>query len=66
MITDYSPANRVRTPTQKKTKKNNANAMEAILDGLPQSIKMNIGECVSTKGLWDKLEKLYVHEDREK
>ena len=66
VITDYSPPNRVRAPAQKKSKKINANAMEAILDGLPQSIKRNIGECVLAKGLYDKLEKLYFDEDREK
>ena len=33
--------------------------MEAILDGLPQPIKENIGQCISTKELWVKLEKLY-------
>ena len=34
MITDYIPPNRIRTPAQKRAKKNNANAIEAILYGI--------------------------------
>ena len=39
-----------------------ANAIKAILNGLPQSIRRKIGPCVSAKELWDKLEKLYSNE----
>ena len=39
VITDYIPRKRIMTPSQKKTKKNNANAIEAILDGISQSIE---------------------------
>ena len=59
VIIDYIPPNRIRNPAQKKAKKNNANAMKAILYGLPQSIKNKIGPCVSAKELWVNLEKLY-------
>ena len=38
--------------------------MEAILDGLPQPIKEKIGQCISAKELWVKLEKLYLVEQR--
>ena len=31
LITDYIPLKRIRNPSQKKAKKNNANAIEAIL-----------------------------------
>ena len=39
--------------------------MEAILDGLSQPIKENIGQCISAKELWVKLEKIYLVEERE-
>ena len=38
--------------------------MEAIHDGLRRPIKENIGQCISTKDLWVKLEKLYSVEQR--
>ena len=63
MITDYIPPKRIMTPSQKKTKKNNANAIEAILDGISQSIKINIGPCVLAEELWVKLEKIYSNEE---
>ena len=40
-----------------------ANAIKAILNGLPQSIRRKIGPCVSAKELWVKLENLYSNED---
>ena len=58
VITDYIPPNRVRIPDQMKSKKNNANAIGSILDGISQSIKRNIGPCVSAKELWVKLENI--------
>ena len=38
--------------------------MEAILDVLPQPIKEKIGQCISAKDIWVKLEKLYSTEQR--
>ena len=38
--------------------------MEAILDGLLQPIKEKTRQCISTKELWIKLEKLYSVEQR--
>ena len=49
VIYNYIPPKRIRNPAQKKSKKNNANAIKAILDGLPQSIRRKIGPCVSPK-----------------
>ena len=63
VIRDYIPSKRIRIPTQKKAKKNNANAIEDILDGIYQSIKRKIGPCVSAKELWVKLEKIYSNEE---
>ena len=36
--------------------------METILDGLADSIKEKIGQCISTKELWLKLKHLYLDE----
>jgi hypothetical protein len=36
--------------------------MNTILDGLPDDIKENIGECNSKKQLWDKIKDLYLDE----
>ena len=47
MITDYFPPKRIRTIAQKKSKKSNSMEMELILDGLPDDVKENIGECNS-------------------
>ena len=64
VISDYIIPKRVRATSQKESKKNYSRAMEAILDGLPQPIKENIGKCISAKELWVKLEKLYLVEQR--
>ena len=42
MITDYILAKRIQNPTQNKAKKNNENSIEAILDGISQSIKRRL------------------------
>ena len=64
VISDYIPPKRVRTTSQKESKKNNSREIEVILDGLPQPIKEKIGPCLSAKELWVKLEKLYLVEQR--
>ena len=62
MINDYIPPKRIRTPAQKKSKKNNTDAIEVISNGMSQSIKRKIGPCVSAKELCVKLEKCYSNE----
>ena len=52
VISDYIPPKRIRNISQKELKKNNSKPMEAILDGLRQPIKENIGQCISAKELW--------------
>ena len=42
-----------------ESKEYNAKAMKAILNGLPDSIKNNLGKCSSAKGIWDKLHDLH-------
>ena len=63
VITDYSPPNRVRTLAQKKAKKSNLMAMNKILEGLPDDVIEKIGQCVSSKELWDKIKDLYSDEN---
>jgi hypothetical protein len=63
VITNYFPPNRVRTLAQKKAKKINSMVMNKILDGLPDDVKENIGECNSTKEIWDKIKDLYSNEN---
>ena len=64
VIIDYFPPKRLRTPTQKKSKKINSMEMASILNGLPNDVKKNIGECNSAKELWDKRKYLYSVEER--
>ena len=59
VIIDYFPPKRIRTPAQNKSKKSNSMEMDSILDGLPDDVKENIGECNSAKELWDKIKYLY-------
>jgi hypothetical protein len=66
MIIDYFPSNRVRTPAQKKAKKSNSMEMNTILDGLPDDVKENIGECNSSTKLWDKIKDFYLDEKSNK
>jgi hypothetical protein len=61
-IANYHPLSRVRTPSQKKAKKSNLVEMNTILDGLPDDVKENIGECNSAKDIWDKMKDLYSEE----
>ena len=42
-----------------ESKEYNAKAMKAMLNGLPDSIKRNLGKCSLVKGIWDKLHDLH-------
>ena len=66
MIINFFPPKRTKTRAQKKSKKSNSMAMASILDGLPKDVKEKIGECNSTKEIWDKIKYLYSVEKREK
>lgn len=44
----------------KEFKEYNARAMNAILNGLPDSIKANLEKCLSAKDIWDKLHELHL------
>ena len=57
------PTEENKDSDQRKSNKNNANVIEAILDGKSQSIKRKIGPCASTKELCIKLENIYSNEE---
>ena len=42
-----------------ESKEYNAKAVKAILNGLPNSVKNNLGKCSSAKDIWDKLHDLH-------
>jgi len=46
-------------PVNEESKEYDARAMKTNLNGLPNSIKVNLEKCSSTKGLWDKLHDLH-------
>ena len=56
VVTRYTPPNKVKTTAYKEAKKNNSMDMEAILEGVLDIQKKNIGKCISAKELWLKLE----------
>ena len=43
----------------RESKEYNVKAVKAILNGLPNSVKNNLGKDSSTKGIWDKLHDLH-------
>ena len=51
-----------KAAAQKDAKKDNTTALKFLMDGLPRSVKECIGECISTKDLWFKLEDEYKKE----
>ena len=50
---------KTKAEAQKEAKKHNATALKFLLDGLPSSIKENLGEFTSARELWLKLEGYY-------
>ena len=63
VITNYSPPNRVRTPSEKKAKESNSMEINTILEGLPNDVIEKIGHRGSSKQLWDKIKQLYSDEN---
>jgi hypothetical protein len=61
----YNSLKKLKTVTQKETKRNNQLAINIILDGLTDSVKSKVGSCASEKELWDKLQDLYAREEEE-
>ena len=48
-----------KSVAQKKARKNNSTTLKFILDGIPNYVKISVGEYTSAKDLWSKLEKEY-------
>ena len=51
-----------KNASKKELRKNNAMAMDTILDGLHDPVKVKIGQCTSAKELWDILQENYKKE----
>ena len=67
IINEYVPSKKQSKSTAKKeARKNNSTTLKFILDGLPSSIKKNVGEYTSAKDLWSKLEKEYQSKRQDK
>jgi hypothetical protein len=58
----YIPPTKVKSIPQKDAKKNNSIIMEVILDGLVDSIKVKVGQCILARDIWLELEDLYSTE----
>jgi hypothetical protein len=60
VVSGYTtPKKPLKTATKKELKRNNKITMDAILDGLSDLVKVKVGQCSSTKEIWDKLHNLY-------
>ena len=60
MINAHVPSkNQSKAATKREVKNNDSTTLKFILDGLPSSIKENVGEYTSARDLWLKLEKEY-------
>ena len=57
--TGYDSSKREKTGAKKELKKNKKIEMDFIWEGLPKSVRENVGKCSSTKELWDKLHEIY-------
>jgi hypothetical protein len=55
VVTGYISSKKPKTATKKELKRNNKIAMDFILEGLSDPVKVRMGQCSSTKELWDKL-----------
>jgi hypothetical protein len=62
VVTGYTSSKKPKTASKKELKRNNKIAMDFILEGLCDSVKDKVGQCSSTKELWDKLHNLYFTE----
>jgi hypothetical protein len=63
VVTGYTTSKKpLKTTAKKELKRNNKIAMDSILDGLHDSVKVKVGQCSSTKEIWDKLHNLYFKE----
>jgi hypothetical protein len=59
VVTGYDSSKREKTASKKELKKNKKIAMDFIWEGLPNSVREKVGQCSSTKELWDNLHEIY-------
>jgi hypothetical protein len=59
VVTGYDSSKREKTATKKELKKNNKRAMNFIWEGLPNTVRENVGKCSPVEELWDKLHDIY-------
>jgi len=63
VVSGYTaPKKPPKTATQKELKMNKKLAMDVMLDGLSDSIKVKVGQYSSTKEIWDKIHNFYSKE----
>jgi hypothetical protein len=60
-VIGYNPTKKPKAATKKEFKKNNKIPMDLIMEGLCDSTKDKVGECSSTKELWDILHDIYFY-----
>jgi hypothetical protein len=61
VVTGYTTTKKpLKTATKKELKRNNKITMDFIMEGLPDSVKNKVGQCASTKELWDNLQDIYA------
>jgi len=62
-VTWYIASNKpMNTVAKKEFKRNNKISMDFILDELPDSVKVKVVQCSSTKEIWGKLHNVYFEE----
>jgi hypothetical protein len=59
VVTGYTSSKKPKTTTNNELKRNNKIEMDFILEGLPNSIKVKVQQCSSSKELWDSLQNFY-------
>jgi hypothetical protein len=56
VVTIYTASKKpLKTASKKELKRNNKIEMDAILDGLPNLVKVKAEQCLSAKEIWDKI-----------
>jgi hypothetical protein len=65
VVSGYTTLKKPKTAAQKEARRNNKMEMDAILDGLDDSVKAKVGSCASAKEIWDKLQDIYAKPEAE-
>jgi hypothetical protein len=59
VVTGYTSSKKPpKNETKKELERNKKIEMDVILDALPDLVKVKMGQCSSTKELWDKIHNL--------